>query len=306
VFGLEEVSSHAVNCISFDPQRFFAMNEIEWIEGDPARAIPLLEAGAGVIVAEQFLTARGLGVGDRLGLGVGDVWQEFEIAGVVTSAGLDLITQLFGIRSRYLEYAVSCVFMDAAVVNRIYGTDTVVMMQVNLAEDISDDEANARILEVAPGVLFRSGRWIRTTIEEFVDGLQLVQTTVALGALVLAAIAVGNVLAAAVDGRRFEYGVLRAVGATPGMLIRLVLAESALMAVAGAINGAAFGVYLSWIDIRNLRSLVGLPLHPNVPTGPILVGACILLVLTLLAVLPGVVRLARKPPAALVAVGRNE
>lgn len=306
VFGLSGMTSPNVVCVGFEPEQFFEMNRVEWVQGNPREATQRLQDGTGVLVAERFLTAKGIGVGDELTLRLGEVEHAVEIVGVVKSAGLEIITQIFGIRSVYMDYAVSCVFMDWDTVNAVFGEQDAYMVQVNLSDDVSDAEATAAIQEALPGVMFRSGRWIMDTLREIAAGSLTVQSTVAFAALVLAAIAVGNVIASNIQGRRFEYGVLRAIGLTRGGLIRLVLAQAVLMAATGILLGTIWGLHLATIDASHLRDLAGLNVHVTFVPMAALAGWATLLLITLLAASPPTIRLARTAPSALVAIGRNE
>ncbi len=300
VFGLSAAPPNVI-CVGFNAPEFFAMNAVDWIEGDPATAIPQLAHGDAAIVAQRFLVAKGVGVGDTLTLGVGRKTKEFRIIGVVSSAGLDLTTQLFGIQSQYTDYAMSCVFVDFDTVSRVFGTNDAKMLQINLTDDVTDEEATRRIEEAVPGVLFRSGRWILDTVRSIANAVIAIHTVVAFAALVLASVAVGAVIAASIGTRRFEYGVLRAVGASRGTLLRLVLGETALLAVTGALTGTLLGFHLAFMDASNLRSLAGLPIGVAVPVGPIAIGWVVVILLASLAALLPAVRLVRRSPRDLVA-----
>ena len=300
VFGLRGISPRNVVLVGFDSEQFFRINRIEWIAGDPATAMPRLRAGEGLLVAEQFLTAKGYGVGDRITLGVGRFEREFEILGVLSAAGLDVAAQLFGIQSAYSELSVSCVFLDAAVVEREFDNGDVHLVQVMLSEDISDEEAEARVAEAAPGVLFRSGRSILGMITDIADATLAVQTTVAFGALVLASLAVAGVIAADVTARRFEFGVLRSIGTDRRTISGLVAAEAALMACGGALAGTVLGLQMAMADISLMRDLAGLDVRLHLPMAAAAAGCLTVLGLALLASRPAARRLLRRPPAGLV------
>ena len=188
VFGLEEISSKNAMGIGFDPEVFFALNAIDWTAGSLDTALPALKDGSGVLVADRFQTAKGYDVGDPITLKVGRAEREFSIVGIVSSAGLDLATQLFGVRDLYSEYAVSTVFLDRRVVSEVFGNNEVHLLQANLSEGITDTEAELRIAEAAPGVVFRSGRWILGTIDDISRTSMAIMTSVAFGALVLSLI----------------------------------------------------------------------------------------------------------------------
>jgi putative ABC transport system permease protein len=306
VFGVEGVSPANVVAVGFDPEVFFAVNAVEWLQGEEQHAIRRLKEGDAVIVAERFLIARGISVGQTITLGAGRVERDFEIVGVVSSAGLDIATQVFGVRSAYMEYAVSTVFLDFDAVATHFDNRDAYLMQLNIAGDIADDEVRDAISEVAPGVRFRSGRWIIETINRVAVTLLAAQSAIAFIALFLACFGVGNVIIANIHSRRHEYGVLRAAGAQRGLLVRLILGEAGLIAVTGAVVGTALGLHLSWIGAIFYRDYAGIPLQVTIPVTPALIGWLILIVMALLVALPAALSIMRCTPSALLAVGRND
>jgi lipoprotein-releasing system permease protein len=60
--------------------------------------------------------------------------------------------------------------------------------------------------------------------------------------------------------KRKEIGILRAVGATRGQMMRVFLWQGAMVGAAGALIGTAFGMVLISIFSRVLRSDTGKPL----------------------------------------------
>jgi putative ABC transport system permease protein len=67
---------------------------------------------------------------------------------------------------------------------------------------------------------------------------------------VVAALGVVTALLISVLQRRHELGLLRAVGATRGQVLRTVLAEAALMGVLGTLIGLVWGVALEWYCVQ--------------------------------------------------------
>ncbi len=300
VFGLEGISPRNVVLVGFDSEQFFRINRIEWLAGDPAVALPRLRAGEGLLVAEQFLTAKGFSVGDTITLGVGRIEQEFEILGVLSAAGLDIAAQLFGIQSAYSELSVSCVFLDSDVVAEVFRNGDVHLVQVMLSDDVTDEAAEEAVAGAAPGVLFRSGRSIMAMITDIAAATLAIQTTVAFGALLLATLAVANVIAADVQARRFELGVMRSIGTDRRTLSGLVAAEAILMAVGGGLSGTLLGLQMAMTDVDLLRRLAGLDVRLHVPVLAGLAGWIVLVLLAVLAARPAARRLLRRPPAELV------
>ena len=306
VFGVDGLGPSNVVCVGFEPRPFLEMNRLDWIEGSPEKAIPRLEQGDAILVAPEFLVARGLGVGSTLRLGSGKHEAEFEIVGVVTAAGLDIATQTFGMRQVYMEQAVSCVFMSFDAVAEHFDTREAYIMQLKLAAGLDEDgeEALGRaVADAVPGAVFSSGRAIRGFVDEIGGTILAVTGTVALAALALAAIGVGSVVAAGISARTREFGVLRSIGGSTRVLVALVLGETVVIALASLVSGTALGLQLAWMGVALYRDFAGLRLAWVVPYAPLAVGAAIVVAVALLAATPAVVRLARKPARALLASG---
>ena len=264
-----------------------------------------------MLVAKEFLVARGLGVGDIIRLGAEGDEHPFEIAGVVGAAGLDMATGVFGIRSVYLDHAVSCVFMDFEVVAERFGTREAFIMQLDLelppdaAEaDAAEAELTEIVREEVPGAIFASGRSIKALVEEIGGRILAVTTSIASAALLLACLGVGNVVAAGITARGYEFGVLRAVGGRPSTAPRLVLAEIMVTGIAAAITGTALGVHLAWIGVLMYEDLAGIDLALTIPVLATFIGAIVVVVSALVASIPASLSLLRKPPRALLATGR--
>lgn len=304
VFGVEGMGPTNVVCVGFEPRPFIEMNRLDWIEGTPETAIPRLEEGDAILVAPEFLIARGLGVGSKLRLGSGTNEAEFEIVGVVTAAGLDIATQTFGMRQIYMEQAVSCVFMDFAAVERHFDTRDAYIMQLRLEpglDEIREKVLSEAVSDAVPGAVFSSGRAIRGFVEEIGGTILAVTSAVALAALALAAIGVGSVVAAGISARMREFGVLRAVGGSTRVLVALVLGETVVMAIAALVSGTALGLMLAWMGVALYRDFAGLRLAWVIPWIPLAAGAGVVVLVALLAATPAVLRLSRKPTRELVA-----
>ncbi|MGA1392298.1 MAG: FtsX-like permease family protein [Phycisphaerales bacterium] len=307
VFGIEGLAPPNVIAVGFDPVRFLRLNRLEWIRGDPESAIPRLLAGDACLVAEPFLTARGLGVGDSIELGNARRSATFEIVGVVGAAGLDMATQMFGMRSLYNEQAISCVFLDFGAVTRNFGSREAFIMQLSLDESLGADgerRLQEAIVDAVPGTVFTTGRGIREVVDRVGGTVLAVAGAVSAGALLLAGLGVGNVIAAGIAARRFEFGLMRAVGASRGLVARLVAAEAMLIATTAAIAGATLGMRLAWMGGSMYRDLAGLRLAWNLPLAPLALGCAALLLVALVASAPAALGLLRRPTVELLAGGR--
>ncbi|MFZ9880636.1 MAG: ABC transporter permease, partial [Phycisphaerales bacterium] len=164
-----------------------------------------------------------------------------------------------------------------------------------------DMRLEAAVSDAVPGAVFSSGRAIRELVDQ-VGGIVLgVTATVAFAALCLACIGVGSVVAAGISARMREFGVLRAVGASPRVLVGLVLGEAVVMALGAVVTGTALGLQLAWMGVALYRDFAGLRLAWVVPFGAVAAGAAVVVAAAVLAALPAVVRLVRRPARELLA-----
>jgi putative ABC transport system permease protein len=307
VFGLTGLSPTSVVCIGFEPRPFMEMNRLEWIAGDPEHATGRLLDGDAVLVAEEFLVARGLGVGSTITIGSASNSVPVEIVGVVGAAGLDVATQFFGIRSLYSEHAVSCIFMDFDAAARHFGSRESYIVQMQLPDSVTDEQEAAlatAVEDAVPGAVFASGRQIRQEITRIGRIMLGVSSGVACGALGLACIAAASVIAAGVAGRAQEFGILQAVGGSRSTVVRLVCAEALLIGITAAAVGAGFGMHLAWMGTRMYRELAGLDLVYAVQPDIIALGALAVTAAALAASWPAGRRTASRPIRELLAAAK--
>ena len=72
---------------------------------------------------------------------------------------------------------------------------------------------------------------------------------------------VANMVIASVHAKRFEFGVLRAIGAGRAQLVRLVLAEVTLIGIVAGFLGAAAGLHFAFMASQIDLLLIGFPTH---------------------------------------------
>lgn len=304
-FGVTGVHNVGTTFVAFEPGPFFSMTAIRWIEGDPIEAQRRLEEGSAVLVAQEFRIAKGIGVGDTFTVRYSDRPVEFEIVGVIASPGLEIVSRYFDIGKLYRHQAISAVFGSRRDLLEKFDVDTVQIVQIDLSDDISDEDAIAELRGRFAGTTLSvgSGREIKRTISTIANGSFLIVSSVAVTAILIACLGVGNVIVAGIEARRFEFGVLRSIGAEGALLGRLVLGEAIVMALAAAILGTLLGLQGAANELRLYRRLAGLDLDLTPPIGPIAAGWLIVFVLTIGAALPSAWRLARRTPRDLLSLG---
>lgn len=293
-FGIRALQSYRTTFVAFEPEPFFRMTTLAWDEGDPETALPRLIEGGAVIVAREFRTARGLGVGDTFTCTHEGRTFEFDIVGVVGSPGLELVSKFFNSGDEFTEQSLHAVFGSRADLRDRFGSDAIQLIQIDLAEEADDIEAVTAIREatLGSGVLDAgSGRQIKEEIRRFVGGSLLAFSAVAIVSMLIASFGVANLIAASVQGRRFELGVLRAVGTQRGTIARLILAEAVIIAASAGLLGTMIGLQGAWAGQRMYALLIGLDVTLVPPWAAIGAGWAIVAAITIIAALPATLAL---------------
>ncbi|OZG69480.1 ABC transporter permease [Bifidobacterium eulemuris] len=222
--------------------------EGEWPEDDTAQAM------MGKELAEQL----GVGVGDTITLtkqtSSGNTrTQELEIVGVYDSGDEEN-------GSLYMASSVAQVLADLP--------DKVDMIEVKALTTPENDLARRaaknpaalsqedwetwyctayassiayQIEEVIPGAVAKQVRQVASLQGDVLTKTRAVMIVMTALSLLAAAIAVANLMAASIGERSAELALLKAIGATDGAVIRLMLMETAVISLAGALVGAGLG-----------------------------------------------------------------
>ena len=98
-----------------------------------------------------------------------------------------------------------------------------------------------QIEEVIDGAVAKQVRQVAALQGDVLRKTQAVMVLMTVLSLVAAAIAVANLMAASIGERGSELALLKAIGASDGAVSRLMLAETAMISLMGAIAGALLG-----------------------------------------------------------------
>lgn len=296
-FGVRALQQYKTTFVAFEPRAFLGMAALKWVQGDPETAVRRLEEGGAVIVAREFLIAQGLGVGQQFVCRDHGEEFRFEIVGVVASPGLEIVSKFFNVGEDYTDQAMHAVFGSRKDLKEKFfaGQEAPIhLIQIAFSPKVGpggDEAALERVRGalLGSGVLdVGSGRQIKEQIELFAHGTILVLSAIALAAMLVACFGVANLIAASIEARRFEFGVLRAVGGQRGLLARLVLSEALIVGVTAAAMGTLMGLQGSWAGQRLHALLLGMELRLRPPVGAIAVAWGITLLMTVGAAGPAV------------------
>ena len=98
-----------------------------------------------------------------------------------------------------------------------------------------------QIEEVIPGSVAKQVRQVSALQGDVMNKTRAVMILMTALSLIAAAIAVANLMAASIAERGSELALLKAIGATDGAVSRLMLAETAMISLIGAVVGALLG-----------------------------------------------------------------
>jgi lipoprotein-releasing system permease protein len=127
-------------------------------------------------------------------------------------------------------------------------------------DDIMRAERIAARLRAQSGQLVES--WIQTNSQVFtaINNQNIMTLLVRVFVTAVVALGIASVLVVSVVQKQKEIGILRAVGATRGQMLRVFLLQGAIVGASGAIIGSAIGLGMVGIFSRVLRSDTGAPL----------------------------------------------
>jgi putative ABC transport system permease protein len=126
-----------------------------------------------------------------------------------------------------------------------------------------------QIQQVLPGTEVRPIRRVAETEGRILSRVGLLMWIVTLAALTAAGLAVAATSATTVIERRSEVGLMKALGATNGLVAALFLGEQMLLAIAGGAAGYLVGIVLA----RELgRSVFGAPSAPRLVLLPVILA----------------------------------
>lgn len=114
-------------------------------------------------------------------------------------------------------------------------------LSLDLAQPALAADAARRLSAEFPELGFQTRSDLLDVVEQGLRISDAVRLGISAIALLVGAIAVVNTLLMSVFERTREFGVLRAVGARPRFLLGLVLTESVLLSIAGALAGLVLG-----------------------------------------------------------------
>lgn len=322
--------------------------ECEWVRGSPEEAVAAMKSGRGCVVPEHFLSETGLGLGDRFAVVPPEKPNEpvqYEVAGSIRLSGWHWQTKPTGMRVR-THRAAALVFagydsvatdFDLTAIHHIWlnydpadadpaslGTAArdhyaaLLGTPVNFVEparrrsgppDPRNDEAeHGPEKSDVPSVRVVTADEVRHTVRTMAGRWLWMMSILPLVAVLIACMGLLNVIVASIRVRRWDMGVLRAIGFTRGTLMRLVVAEGMLVGLVACLLSFVFGFTGGWCGTAAASYFSffgGLKPVLVVPFGAIIAGWMILVLFTALVAVWPAASIGRTQPLTLLQQGRS-
>jgi putative ABC transport system permease protein len=208
--------------------------------------------------ADAFGIVLGAGVAQALRLAPGDVVTLLVSTGEGALNTLDF--EVVGtFRTFSKDFDARTVRIPIGAARELLASPGVNTLVVSLRDTADTQHVAAQFERLIAGRPFEVKTWSELndyygkTVQLYRRQLGVLQVII----LVMVGLGVVNLVNMAVLERIGEFGTMRALGNTAGQVFRLVLAENALLALAGGVLGVAAGALLAW-----LISAVGIPMPP--------------------------------------------
>jgi lipoprotein-releasing system permease protein len=273
-------ATRAVTVMGVDPDRYF-------------RIVPLPEkivAGVARLTSEDIVVGTELAA--DLGVRVGDKLRITTASGQGATLTISGIVDLGskGVNQRNTYVALHTAQALLGLIGGVSSIDLTVS-DIYAAEDV------AQAIGAATGV--EADSWIRTNTQLYlaINAQIIANTTIRFFVGLAVAFGIAAVLIVSVVQKSKEIGILRAMGASQGQIMRVFLLEGAVLGLAGSILGSALGAaaILAWGAF--VKNPDGTPLFPLELDPRLFVASAILATLTgLVAAVAPALRGARLDP----------
>jgi len=146
------------------------------------------------------------------------------------------------------------IFMDRTRYAEVFGDDLIDMIHVFLKSSQggagATRDASLEAFAAEKGLFVTDRDALRKFLTELIGRIYLLAYIQQVVVGVVAALGVVTALLISVLQRKRELGLLLAVGATPGQVLRSVLAEALLLGVFGTVLGILIGLPMEWYVLR--------------------------------------------------------
>ncbi len=304
-----------------EPEEFLEQVNVQFSEGDKESAKRLLAQGGHVLIADDFARSRNKKLGDEITVYHQSRAHKFKVAGVILSPAIDIAAGYFQLHSEYTVIASGSVLGSNADMRAKFGLRGYRALLINLSpittapppnwppprgpqtvsfsdyvysdalplqrrwERHQGDETLREVLARinSPYANYGTIRDLKDEIDASLGNMMVLLTAVPGVALIVAAVGVANLMTANVAARSKQIAILRAVGATRGQILRLVVGEALVLGLVGVILGLGLGLHLAANIAEMIGRMWGFMITVHLPWGFLSLAIALTLTLCLIA-----------------------
>lgn len=313
--------------------------------GTREEALAKLKQGRYCLVPDHFERESGLTIGDKFGVIPPESPKqvvEYEIAGVVSMTGWHWMSKV-GLRNRGGGRSSGLMIAPFGQVRKDFDIKRINAFWLNFDGTATEDEVKTSLQKITernfdsslvrgrgrggfgmgfgmagPGggrregssttVNIRTREGVRVAIRERADGIIWLLSRLPLVTLLVTSLGVINTIVSSIRARRWDMGVMRAMGVTRFTLFRMILCEAVLVGVAACLLSFGFGIMAGYCGTGVTRyvNVRGGQITPLViPWLQIGIGFGLTLGLCLIAAIWPAIRTGRAEPLRLLQAGRS-
>nr|WP_264185164.1 FtsX-like permease family protein [Roseicella aerolata] len=273
-------ASRSVTVTGVEPETYF---QVVRLPDNIAAGTPRLTS-QDIIIGTELARLVGVEVGDRLRLSA--------------ASGRDAVltvTALFDLGNKQVNER--SVFVALRTAQSLLGLEGGVTSLEITVGDVWAAEVIAQAIRRLTGI--RADSWISTNIQFFtaVNAQQMTNTLIRVFVGLSVALGIASVLVVSVVQRSREIGILRAMGARRGQVMRIFLIQGGVLGLLGSLSGSLLGAgaVIAWHSLA--RQADGSELFPLILQASLFLGAAVLAMLTgVLAAMAPALRAARLDP----------
>jgi putative ABC transport system permease protein len=265
-----------INAMGIDPASYTQVTSFVFSksETDPQQALNWLVAGDSIFISSVISEKYHLKPGDSVRLVTRSGPRDFKVAGIV----VDFYNQGMVIDLNWMDMY-SYFRQKDANTYLVKVEDGVPADLVRQRIDVLYGKRDHLTIESNQAILARISSLLQQAFSLF-DILAII-------AILVGFFGITNTMTMNVIERTQEIGMLRGVGMTRGQVLRMILAEAAIMGVIGGLIGLVFGVILSQIFLQAMTAMSGYNITYALPSVRLWLAMLIaILVANLAAILP--------------------
>ncbi|MGQ0628642.1 MAG: ABC transporter permease, partial [Phycisphaerales bacterium] len=122
---LRGLGKYKTSFVGFEPEAFFSMTRLSWEAGTKEEAVRRLNAGGAVIVSREFAITHGFRLGDRVRVTLESKGHDFEVVGIVSSPGLDIVSKFLEVGEQYVDQSINAICGSREDLRTKFGNDAV-------------------------------------------------------------------------------------------------------------------------------------------------------------------------------------